>query len=72
MAALVNTEVSIVLEAHIAKYPRPEDAKKHLYEPIVTYEHFQEAAKKVRSSRGEQPDGEGRGALLQVRRQDVW
>ena len=55
MAALVNTEVSIVLQAYIAKYPRPEHAKKHLYDPIVTYEHFQEAAKKVRSSRESNP-----------------
>ena len=47
LAALVNTAVSIVLQAYIAKYPKPEDAKKHLTEAIVTYEHFQEAAKKV-------------------------
>jgi len=55
LAALVNTALSIVLQAYIAKYPRPEDAKKHLDEPIVTYEHFQEAAKKVRSSRESNP-----------------
>ena len=55
LAALVNTAVSIVLQAYIAKYPRPEDAKKHLDEAIVTYEHFQEAAKKVRSSRESNP-----------------
>jgi transitional endoplasmic reticulum ATPase len=55
LAALVNTALSIVLQAYIAKYPKPEDAKKHLDEPIVTYEHFQEAAKKVRSSRASNP-----------------
>jgi len=55
LAALVNTAVSIVLQAYIAKYPRPEDAKKHVAEAIVTYEHFQEAAKKVRSSREGNP-----------------
>ncbi len=55
LAALVNTAVSIVLQAYIAKYPRPEDTKKHLYEPIVTYEHFQEADKKVRSSKESNP-----------------
>ena len=55
LAALVNTAVSIVLQAYIAKYPRPEDAKKHLDEAIVTDEHFQEAAKKVRSSRESNP-----------------
>jgi len=51
LAALVNTAVSTFLQAYIARYPRPEDAKKHLDEAIVTYEHFQEATKKVRSSR---------------------
>jgi transitional endoplasmic reticulum ATPase len=55
LAALVNTAVSIVLQAYITKYPMPEDAKKHLDEPIVTYEHFQEAVKKVRSSRESNP-----------------
>ncbi len=55
LAALVNTALSLVLQAYIAKYPRPEDAKKHLEEPIVTYEHFQKAAKKVRSSRESNP-----------------
>jgi transitional endoplasmic reticulum ATPase len=55
LAALVNTALSIVLQAYIAKYPRPDDAKKHLDEPIVTYEHFQEAAKKVKSSRESNP-----------------
>ena len=55
LAALVNTAVSIVLQAYIAKYPRPEDAKKHLTEAVVTYEHFLEAAKKVRSSRESNP-----------------
>jgi len=55
LAALVNTAVSIVVQAYIAKYPKPEDAKKHLDEPIVTYEDFQKAAKKVRSSREGNP-----------------
>jgi transitional endoplasmic reticulum ATPase len=55
LASLVNTAVSIVLQAYIAKYPKPEDARKHLTEAVVTYEHFQEAAKKVRSSRESKP-----------------
>jgi transitional endoplasmic reticulum ATPase len=55
LTALVNTAVSIVLQAYVAKYPRPEDARKHLTEALVTYEHFQEAAKKVRSSRESNP-----------------
>src|SRR5208282_2606881 len=55
LAALVNTAVSIVLQAYVAKYPKPEDAKKHVTEAIVIYEDFQEAAKKVRSSRESNP-----------------
>jgi transitional endoplasmic reticulum ATPase len=55
LAALVNTAMSIVLQAYVAKYPKPEDARKHLAEAVVTYEHFQEAAKKVRSSRESNP-----------------
>src|SRR4029077_5082865 len=49
VAALVNTAVSMVLQAYIAKYPKPEDARKHLAEPVVPYEHSREAVKKVRS-----------------------
>src|SRR5580658_790249 len=30
LAALVNTAVSIALQTYVAKYPKPEDAKKHL------------------------------------------
>ena len=53
--ALVNTAVSMVLQEYVAKYPKPDDAKKHLDEAIVTYDHFKEAAKKVRSSRDSKP-----------------
>ena len=55
VAALVNTAVSMVLQEYVAKYPKPDDAKKHLAEAIVTYDHFKEAAKKVRSSRESKP-----------------
>ena len=55
LTSMVNTAVSIVLQDYIAKYPKPEDAKKHLGEPIVTYENFQEAAKKVRASKDNNP-----------------
>jgi transitional endoplasmic reticulum ATPase len=55
VAALVNTAVSMVLQEYVAKYPKPDDAKKHLDEAIVTYDHFKDAAKKVRSSRESKP-----------------
>src|SRR5271156_1842333 len=55
LTALVNTAVSIVLQAYLAKYPKPEDAKNHLSEAVVTYDNFKEAAKKVKSSRESNP-----------------
>jgi len=55
MASLTNTAVSIVLQGFISKYPKPEDAKKHVDEAIVLMEHFVDAIKKVRSSREGKP-----------------
>jgi transitional endoplasmic reticulum ATPase len=55
MASLTNTAVSIVLQGFISKYPKPEDAKKHVEEAIVQMEHFADAIKKVRSSREGKP-----------------
>ena len=55
MASLTNTAVSIVLQGFITKYPKPEDAKKHVDEAIVQMEHFADAIKKVRSSREGKP-----------------
>ena len=55
MSSLTNTAVSIVLQEFISKYPKPEDAKKHVEEAIVKMEHFQDAIKKVRSSREGKP-----------------
>ncbi len=55
MASLTNTAVSIVLQTFISKYPKPEDAKKHVDEAIVQMEHFADAIKKVRSSREGKP-----------------
>ena len=55
MASLTNTAVSIVLQGFISKYPKPEDAKKHVDEAIVQMEHFGDAIKKVRSSREGKP-----------------
>ncbi|HME18700.1 MAG TPA: AAA family ATPase, partial [Nitrososphaerales archaeon] len=55
MALLTNTAVSIVLQKFISKYPKPEDAKKHVEEAVVEMEHFVEAVKKTRSSREGKP-----------------
>jgi len=55
IAAIVNTAVSLVLQEFLSRYPKPEEAKKHAEEAIVTPEHFQRAVKKVRSSREGKP-----------------
>jgi transitional endoplasmic reticulum ATPase len=55
LGSLVNTAVSMVLQSYVTAYPSPEEAKKHLDEAIVKFEHFQDAAKKVRSSRESKP-----------------
>jgi transitional endoplasmic reticulum ATPase len=55
MTLLTNTAVSIVLQKFISKYPKPEDAKKHVEEAVVEAEHFVEAIKKVRLSREGKP-----------------
>ncbi|HXW37338.1 MAG TPA: CDC48 family AAA ATPase [Nitrososphaerales archaeon] len=55
MSALTNTAVSIVLQEFISKYPKPDDAKKHVDDAVVKMEHFLEAIKKVRSSREGKP-----------------
>ncbi len=55
VASIVNTAVSIVLQDFIARFPKPEDAKKHVEEAIVTFDHFQDAIKKVRTSREGKP-----------------
>ncbi len=55
IAAIVNTAVSLVLQEFLSKYPKPEDAKRHAEEAIVTPDHFQNAVKKVRQSREGKP-----------------
>jgi len=55
IGAIVNTAVSLVLQDFISKFPKPEDAKKHADEAVVTVDNFQDAIKKVRSSREGKP-----------------
>ncbi|MCS7116121.1 MAG: CDC48 family AAA ATPase [Nitrososphaerales archaeon] len=55
IAGVVNTALSLVLQEFMAKYPKPEDAKKHLDEVSVTMRHFEEAVKKVRASKEGKP-----------------
>ena len=55
MASLTNTAVSVVLQKFISKYPKPDDAKKHVEEAVVEMAHFLQAIEKVRVSREGKP-----------------
>ena len=55
ITSVVNTAVSLVLQEDIAAYPKPEDAKQHAAEAIVTMKHFEDAIHKVKTSRDGKP-----------------
>jgi transitional endoplasmic reticulum ATPase len=55
ITSVVNTALSLVLQQYIATYPKPEDAKKHATEAVVTMKHFEDAIRKVKSSREGKP-----------------
>jgi transitional endoplasmic reticulum ATPase len=55
LAAVVNTAMSLVLQEYVGKYPKPEDAHKHADEAGVTMRHFEEAIRKVKTSREGKP-----------------
>ena len=55
ITSVVNTAVSLVLQEYIAAYPKPEDAKQHAAEAVVTMKHFEDAIRKVKSSREGKP-----------------
>ncbi len=55
LTSVVNTAVSLVLQEYIASFPKPEDAKKHAAEAAVTMKHFEDAIRKVKTSREGKP-----------------
>ncbi len=55
LAAVINTAVSLVLQDFISRYPSPEDAKKHVGEASVSMKNFEEATRKVKSSKEGKP-----------------
>ena len=55
LTSVVNTAVSLVLQEYIASFPKPEDAKKHAAEAAVTMRHFEDAIRKVKTSREGKP-----------------
>ena len=56
IGAIINTAMSIVIQEFISKYPKPENAIKHLKEIIIKDEHIHKSIKKVRTSRDGRPD----------------
>ena len=55
ITSVVNTAVSLVLQEYIASFPKPEDARKHAAEATVTMKHFEDAIRKVKTSREGKP-----------------
>jgi transitional endoplasmic reticulum ATPase len=55
ITSIVNTAVSLALQEFIAAHPNPEDAKKHVSEAVVNLKHFEDAVRKVRTSREGRP-----------------
>jgi transitional endoplasmic reticulum ATPase len=55
ITSVVNTAVSLVLQEYVAKFPKPEDAKKNAIDALVTMRHFEDAIRKVKTSREGKP-----------------
>jgi transitional endoplasmic reticulum ATPase len=47
--------VSAVIQDFIGKFPKPEDVKSHADEAIVNMKHFEDAIRKVKTSRDGRP-----------------
>ncbi|MEE9134334.1 MAG: CDC48 family AAA ATPase [Nitrososphaerales archaeon] len=55
IASVVNTAMSLVLQELIEKYPNPDDTKKHAAEALVGMKYFEDAVRKVKTSRDGKP-----------------
>jgi transitional endoplasmic reticulum ATPase len=55
ITSVANTAVSLVLQEYVAKFPKPEDAKKNATDALVTMRHFEDAIRKVKTSREGKP-----------------
>ena len=55
IASVVNTAMSLVLQELIEKYPNPDDTKKHAAEALVGMKYFEDAIRKVKTSREGKP-----------------
>jgi len=55
LASVVNTAMSLVLQELIEKYPNPDDTKKYAAEALVGMKYFEDAIRKVKTSREGKP-----------------
>jgi transitional endoplasmic reticulum ATPase len=55
LTSVVNTAMSLVLQEFIAAHPKPEDARKNSGMAVVTMKHFEDAIRKVKTSRDGKP-----------------
>ncbi|MEE9284052.1 MAG: CDC48 family AAA ATPase [Nitrososphaerales archaeon] len=55
LVSVANTAVSAVIQDFIGKFPKPEDVKSHADEAIVNMKHFEDAIRKVKTSRDGRP-----------------
>jgi len=55
LASVINTAVSLVLQEFVAKYPDPEETRKHVNEAVLSMRFLEDAVKKVRASREGKP-----------------
>jgi len=55
LVSVANTAVSAVIQDFIGKFPKPDDVKSHAEEAIVNMKHFEDAIRKVKTSREGRP-----------------
>ncbi|MGH2639963.1 MAG: ATP-binding protein, partial [Rhabdochlamydiaceae bacterium] len=55
ICAVVNTAMSLLVQEYLSTYPKPSDALSHVSEAILTMKHFEDAIRKIKTSREGKP-----------------
>ena len=55
VAGVVNTAMSLLVQEYLSIYPKPTDALSHVSEAILTIKHFEDAVRKIKTSRDGKP-----------------
>ena len=55
VAGVVNTAMSLLVQEYLFLYPKPADALTHVAEAILQVKHFEDAVRKIRTSREGKP-----------------